>query len=89
MESNSLSKLPESTVLDAKAHSEGTIRGRKVKTNLSKWSMFCKVLKEEVHCFQRLVPTLVVFVLMYAIVSDATLGDHVIFATLAWGRYEW
>ena len=89
MESNSLSNLPKSAKTEKVAARTKVKDERKVKTNPSKWSWFCKVLKDEVRSFQRLVPALVIFVLMYGIVSDAMLGDHIILATHAWGRYEW
>jgi len=77
MDTKSLSKLQVSRVSSSEMDSGAVRCDRKVETNLSKRSLFCKVLEEEVHSFQRLLPMVIVFVIIYGIVSDAILGDHV------------
>ena len=80
MDTKSLSKSLISRDLGAVKRPKARKYSRKAETNLSKWSLFCKVLEEEVYSFLRLVPTLFVFVVTYGIVSDVNLGDHIIFS---------
>jgi hypothetical protein len=89
MESNSLSKLHSQQLGSLKMSHSSRIERKATRANHSKWRNICKVLNEEVCSFQRLVLLTAVIAFMCVTVGGMTLGDHIILATLSWGRYEW